>query len=92
MGATAGAGGFIGNSMGVIGQQNSPLKVAPAGGPSSLQPPHQQYNAISAHGTFYNQHRKTYSNKLPSIPGAQGVGVNNKTVDSSLSNTYYSRE
>jgi hypothetical protein len=80
MGATAvgGSGGFNG--------QSSPLKVGPAG--------QQHYNAISAHGTFYNphnqQHRKTYSNKLPSIGGA--VAMNNKTVDSSLSNTYYSRE
>jgi len=24
-------------------------------------------NAISANATFYNHHRKTYSNKLPSI-------------------------
>ncbi len=50
-------------------------------------------NAISANATFYNHHRKTYSNKLPSIQGqAAGSMNNNKIVDSSLSNTYYSKE
>jgi hypothetical protein len=55
----------------------------------------------SANGTFYNSsnnHRKTFSNKLPSIQGNNnatgvgGAGGPSKTVDSSLSNTYYSRE
>ncbi len=57
-------------------------------------------NAISANATFYNHHRKTFSNKLPSIQGQAaassqvngGAMNNNKTVDSSLSNTYYSKE
>ncbi len=70
--ATIGAGGFLGNntsgSLGVAVAGHSPLKVGggmivQTGGGGAYQ------NAISANATFYNHHRKTFSNKLPSIQG-----------------------